>query len=106
MWYQAQCDGEWEHDYGITIQSLDNPGWVVRIDLTGTDLQDATMNEVGTLQEINHWGMEGKHNWLYCKVENACFVGAGGPSSLLAICEMFRKWVEKDSAKEANSEID
>jgi hypothetical protein len=26
-WYTAQCDGGWEHHYGITIGTLDNPGW-------------------------------------------------------------------------------
>lgn len=24
-WLLAQCDGDWEHGDGITIQSLDNP---------------------------------------------------------------------------------
>jgi hypothetical protein len=25
-WYRAQCNGEWEHVWGMTIQSTDNPG--------------------------------------------------------------------------------
>ncbi|TMB85990.1 MAG: hypothetical protein E6J45_14585 [Chloroflexi bacterium] len=25
-WYLSRCDGEWEHQRGITIESLDNPG--------------------------------------------------------------------------------
>lgn len=24
MWYVAQCDDEWEHAYGIKIETLDN----------------------------------------------------------------------------------
>lgn len=27
--YQHCCNGEWEHDYGITIQTCDNPGWLL-----------------------------------------------------------------------------
>jgi hypothetical protein len=30
-WYSAQCDGEWEHDLGVAIGTLDNPGWSVRL---------------------------------------------------------------------------
>jgi immunity protein 53 of polymorphic toxin system len=34
-WYQAHCNGDWEHHAGVTIDTLDNPGWSVRIHLTG-----------------------------------------------------------------------
>ena len=36
QWYQKNCDGEWEHLYGIEIETLDNPGWHVKIDLEET----------------------------------------------------------------------
>ncbi|GHB54781.1 hypothetical protein GCM10010331_48120 [Streptomyces xanthochromogenes] len=26
-WYSAQCNGDWEHEWGIKIDTLDNPGW-------------------------------------------------------------------------------
>jgi ribosomal protein L37E len=29
-WYAAQCDGDWEHEFGIHIGTLDNPGWSVK----------------------------------------------------------------------------
>jgi Immunity protein 53 len=32
VWYLAQCDGDWEHRHGVTIGTLDNPGWSLRID--------------------------------------------------------------------------
>src|SRR3954469_18783567 len=38
-WYAQHCNGEWEHSYGISIQTLDNPGWRVKIDLHQTDLE-------------------------------------------------------------------
>ena len=37
-WYLKQCDGGWEHEYGIKIETLDNPGWKVIIDLAYTEL--------------------------------------------------------------------
>ena len=35
-WYQSNCNGDWEHQYGITIETTDNPGWSVKIDLKNT----------------------------------------------------------------------
>ena len=35
-WYQSQCNGTWEHELGIVIDTIDNPGWLVKIDLRGT----------------------------------------------------------------------
>jgi hypothetical protein len=45
-WFESNCDGDWEHGYGIRIETLDNPGWMLRFDLTGTRLQDATVDRV------------------------------------------------------------
>src|SRR5262249_14404082 len=39
-WYATQCNGEWEHGYGLEIETIDNPGWSVKIDLNGTSLTD------------------------------------------------------------------
>ncbi|MET9563851.1 Imm53 family immunity protein [Streptomyces tauricus] len=30
-WYAQQCDGDWEHEWGVEIAMLDNPGWNVSI---------------------------------------------------------------------------
>ncbi|MEL7526076.1 MAG: Imm53 family immunity protein [Pseudomonadota bacterium] len=32
-WYAANCDGDWEHQGGLDISTLDNPGWRVQLDL-------------------------------------------------------------------------
>lgn len=93
-WYQAQCNNDWEHQYGVRIETLDNPGWKVAIDLFATPLQDVQMPAVGELSPINHSGLEGGHNWLVCTVEANRFVGAGGPTSLLTICAVFQEWAE------------
>jgi hypothetical protein len=91
-WYMRQCDGEWEHEHGVSIQTLDNPGWMLRIDLTGTSLEGVSMKAIaGT---INHLGMDGNHQWIDCRVESNQFVGAGGPMSLIQICDIFMRWAE------------
>ncbi|PYJ29620.1 MAG: hypothetical protein DMF24_09765 [Verrucomicrobia bacterium] len=45
-WYKAQCDGDWEHSYGVSIGTLDNPRWSLKIDLVDTPLQDKSFTEV------------------------------------------------------------
>jgi hypothetical protein len=45
-WYVFHCDGSWEHAYGISITSLDNPGWRFKVDLTDTELMNRTFDEV------------------------------------------------------------
>lgn len=38
-WYESQCDTEWEHEFGVKIDTLDNPGWLVTVDLVDTDVE-------------------------------------------------------------------
>lgn len=97
-WYEQHCNEEWEHQYGVFIETLDNPGWLVKIDLTGTELAGYRMDEVGHEAGINHAGLSEVQEWLYCKVENDRFIGAGGPRMLLRIVEVFRTWAESKAA--------
>jgi hypothetical protein len=86
-WYLAQCDGEWEHRFGVTIETLDNPGWQVRIALTGTSLEHRNFTPVEHLAPEN--------TWLRCWVENREFHGAGGPEMLAPILARFLEWARQ-----------
>lgn len=33
-WTKSQIDGDWEHELGISISMLDNPGWVLSADVS------------------------------------------------------------------------
>ena len=88
-WYADQCDGDWEHRYGVKIESLDNPGWLVKVDLMDTELQDKPF------APIEHGLQEGdpEHDWMICSIiEGSTFRGAGDPSKLEAILESFLAW--------------
>ena len=50
-WYSGQCKGEWEHGYGVRIDTLDNPGWRVHIALHGTKRQDGALAKAATHSE-------------------------------------------------------
>ena len=83
-WYAAQCDGDWEHDYGVDITTLDNPGWRVRIPLAGTSLEHAAFPEVRDLvPEVA---------WMHRQVTQGRFEGAGGPLMLGRILRTFLDW--------------
>ena len=81
QWYFEQCNGHWEHEYGIVIQTIDNPGWQVVIDLHHTDLEN---------YEIS-WSLtkENDTNWYGYKIENKQFFGAGDYTKLETIVDCF-----------------
>jgi hypothetical protein len=83
-WYQAQSNGEWEHAHGVTIETLDTPGWLVTIDLAGTELDGRNMP---TLQRERS-----PTDWLLCEVDHNQFQGQGDPQKLLAVLEIFQRW--------------
>jgi hypothetical protein len=73
-WYVAQCDDEWEHSYGVAIETLDNPGWMIRIDLAETALAATSVD--WTKRERS------EHDWLHWRVEGERFEAACGPRNL------------------------
>jgi hypothetical protein len=84
-WYAAQCDGEWEHGFGVAIDTIDNPGWVVKINLRDTACEQKVFAEV----KINN----SDNDWVHCSVKDAKFVGAGDPSKLGIILDHFLSFV-------------
>jgi hypothetical protein len=83
-WYAANCDGDWEHTYGITIESLDNPGWKIEIDLTDTSLADRPF--------VSQSNLAGSSSWWDCKVEGGKFRGFCGPRDIGLVVGVFRTW--------------
>jgi Immunity protein 53 len=86
-WYVAQCDGDWEHQYGVSIDTLDNPGWCVTIDLSGTGLEN-----IG-FQTYNE--NKGEGDWIFCEVSGDKFIGRGDPGKLQTILEIFVSLIGK-----------
>ena len=67
-WYQLHCDDDWEHSYGISIETLDNPGWKISVDLTDTLLENVEFQsvQVGNSESKNE-------SWIFCyKVLPSC----------------------------------
>jgi immunity protein 53 of polymorphic toxin system/uncharacterized protein DUF6968 len=95
QWYEAQCREEWAHHQGVSIQSLDNPGWLLKVNLRGTNLEarmaDALVQRTGEPPSEDN-GNQGGDDWMECSIKEGCFIGAGDPRKLRAILNCFRVW--------------
>ena len=87
QWYKAQCDEEWEHSHGVKIDTLDNPGWSLQIDLADTPLQHKAFTDVK--RDYDH-----DTEWITCFLRDGKFMGACGPEKLEEMLEIFLDWAE------------
>jgi Immunity protein 53 len=86
-WFASHCDGDWEHDRGITIETLDNPGWRIRIELGGTEQQAVPFDKV----EVHR----AEHDWCIAWVDGTGFEAACGPLNLGEVIHAFRAWCQR-----------
>lgn len=85
-WYKANCDGDWEHLYGVKIYTVDNPGWSVIIDLLGTPSEDKPFQKI----QVDN----GDEDWIVCIKKDSVFKGSGDPNKLEEILGIFKEWTE------------
>lgn len=86
-WYMSNCDGDWEHGYGVTIETLDNPGWMVRLELAGTPLAARTFDRFEYQRD--------EHDWLQMWLEDGALRVACGPLNLSEGLFRFREWAQQ-----------
>ena len=86
-WYSSQCDGDWEHEFGVTIDTVDNPGWYVTINLRGTLLENCSFTPI----EIETDEM----NWFFCLKRDDKFESSCSPLYLTKVLQIFQEWAEK-----------
>ena len=86
QWYLRQCDGEWEHGFGVEISTIDNPGWSANIDLHNTPKQNATLSRMKTEREHD--------NWIHYWAEKQKFQIRCGPLNLSEAIEIFVQWFD------------
>lgn len=91
-WYTNQCNGDWEHSYGIHIESCDNPGWWVKVNLLGTALLDHKFAEI--TEGLDSQGFPLETRWLCCRIEGGVWHGAGDETKLEHIIKTFLVWAE------------
>lgn len=92
-WYLNQCDDAWEHSYGVTINTLDNPGWSLKITIQDTPLENRDFEDVAIERSEN--------DWLRCwlgkgQLDEKAFEAACGPKNLIEVLELFRDWANNN----------
>lgn len=95
-WYLAECAGDWEHSYGVKIDTLDNPGWSLKIDLRETGLIGrpfARVDHGEPADDLDEWNRLG--SWWTAYVDGHYFEAACDPLDLSEAIRVFRDWVEQ-----------
>ena len=85
QWYVSMCNGSWEHLYGVTLQTVDNPGWWFQANLEDSYLLSRAF------AEVDRQG-SGEDDWVNCFVKDNKFVGYCGPSNLDQLLGIFLDW--------------
>ena len=88
QWYANQCNGEWEHGQGVRIDTIDNPGSCVDIDLKDTSKQDASLERM----KIDR----SEDDWIHYWVEKKEFHITCGPLNLSEAVEIFVRWFDSN----------
>ena len=85
-WFASECNGDWEHENQIKIQTLDNPGWDIEIDLRDTSLEE--------LQILNDVVEPTENDWYFFEVRDKRFIASGDLTKLTFLLEKFKEIVE------------
>lgn len=85
-WYLSNCEGDWEHTWGVKIETIDNPGWNVKIDFADTKLENLIIDY--SLVE------KAENDWYGFSVKNSLYNAAGDPKKLIFLLEKFKEIVE------------
>lgn len=95
-WFANRCNGEWEQHYGVRIDSLDNPGWTLQIDLDGTEAQSCCLRRTMI--------QRGENDWIHYWVERKQFQARMGLPNLEEAVRIFVDWFDRASSLRARIE--
>ncbi|MBD8696854.1 immunity 53 family protein [Stenotrophomonas sp. CFBP 13718] len=84
-WYARHCDEDWEHSYGIKIDTLDNPGWILTVDLADTEFSENLLprNRVDRSEA----------DWVQSEISGQRYIACGGVFNLEEMVLQFLTFV-------------
>jgi hypothetical protein len=86
-WFESQCDGDWEHNWGVELATLDNPGWRLAVDLRETPLEAKRFEGIEMERS--------ETDWIRCWTEELQFRGACGVQNVVEMLSVFQAWAEE-----------
>lgn len=88
-WYALQCNGDWEHQKGLCIDTLDNPGWSLKVCILGTYLEHLPFSEI----KIDRSDAD----WIFARRNLEAFEAFGGVHNLEEMISIFLDWADKSN---------
>jgi Immunity protein 53 len=89
-WFRDQCNGEWEVENRVYVESLDNPGWHVKVDIQGSSIENRQFEDLRIKRT--------KDNWVYCQIEEHFFHAYGGALNLPELLYIFLEWARQQES--------
>jgi hypothetical protein len=86
-WYAAQCDGNWEQEFGVTIATSEIAGWDLRVDLVGTVLEGKALPRERAARSPD--------DWLEMWCDGYTFHASGGVDNLTELFAAFSSFAER-----------
>lgn len=93
-WFAQQCDGDWEHSYGVHVATLDNPGWRIAIAFAETTLSLLAFEPI-VVERTDA-------DWLRVWVKDSSLEAACGARNLTETLIKMREIVESHVADPAS----
>ncbi len=86
-WFAWQCDGDWEHCYGISIDNNDGQSWSFEIRFGDTELENQPFETIGIRRS--------EKDWVSCSMSYRDIIeGNSGLLNLPEMLKIFRNWAE------------
>jgi hypothetical protein len=89
-WYAAQCDGNWEQEFGVSLSTCEVAGWELRVDLVGTSLAGEELQRERAARSPD--------DWLEVWCDGYTFRAAGGVENLRDMVEAFSRFADRVQA--------
>ena len=86
-WLQRNYNDTWDHGEAISIETLDDPGWAVRVDLRGTTLEQTPLAE----SKVEH----SADDWTVIRRTATSFEARGGLGNLEDLLVAFLDWADE-----------
>ena len=87
-WYASHCNGDWEHQFGVQIETFDNPAWGLRLELEGTSHEGISR----AWEQLERT----EDDWIHWSVNLNRFIAYGGPRNLQELLALARSFLESD----------
>ena len=93
-WYSSHCNGDWEHQKCVRINTIDNPGWRIVVNLENTFLEGIKRKPI----QIENT----EEDWIHINIENSKIKVYCGAMNLIESIKMVALILKEDTEYQAS----